>query len=230
MRILWQGTVGCGLLLAACHAVPARHAEQEFTLVYLRTGPTQGLDAEAQKEAFAGHFANMSRLAREGHLLLAGPFGRQRSSPDLRGVFVLATGDRAEAERLAGSDPCVRQGIFRLECHSLRTEARLREFLAAELAAEDAIRATGRTPAPGESGRGFALLTCDDGAAAEAVLRGHQSVVLFARLDGEGAWCVVDAADGAEARERLAPLAAQIGAHRYDDWFASRRLAERMDR
>lgn len=213
------------LSLAACAAVPSAPPEQELTLVYLRTGPTKGLPDAEQKAAFAGHFDNMNRLARAGDLLLAGPFGKQRSSPDLRGVFVLATGDRAAAERLAGSDPCVQRGIFVLEFHALRTAAPLREFLAAELAAEDAMKAAGKTPAPGEFGRGFALLTCEDGAAAEAVLRGHAAVPLFARLDAGGAWCVVDAEDGAAAAALLAPVLDRLGPHRFDDWFAAKRLA-----
>lgn len=213
-------------LFAACHAAPERRPEQELTLVYLRTGPTTGLAPEAQKEAFAGHFANMNRLARAGDLLLAGPFGKQRSSPDLRGVFVLATGDRAAAERLAASDPCAQAGIFRLEYHALRTAAPLREFLTAELAAEDAMKAAGKTPAPGEFGRGFALLTCADGAAAAKVLQEHPAVLLFAHLDDGAAWCVVDALDGAAAQQALAPVLEQVGAHRFDDWFASKRLAE----
>jgi uncharacterized protein YciI len=226
MPLLRQTIALAALLLAACHAAPTPRPEQALTLVYLRTGPTTGLAPETQREAFAGHFANMNRLAREGHLLLAGPFGKQRSSPDLRGVFVLATGDRTLAEQHASSDPCAQAGIFRLEYHSLRTAAPLREFLAAELAAEDAMKAAGKPPAPGEFGRGFALLTCADGAAAARLLADHPAIVLLAQLDDGAAWCVVDAPDGAAAQQALAPQLLQLGAHRFDDWFASKRLAE----
>src|SRR6187402_815215 len=66
-----------------------------YTLVWIRTGPKSGtLSEEENRALFAGHFANMERLAKERKLLLAGPFGKQRHASDLRGLFVLDTTDR----------------------------------------------------------------------------------------------------------------------------------------
>lgn len=213
-------------LFAACGTAPEPDRAVDRTLVLLKTGPRTDLDAEAQQEVFAGHFANMERLAREGHLLLAGPYGRKRSDPRLRGVFVFATGDRAEAERLAATDPGVQAGVFVAELHALRTAAPLEAMIAAEFAAQDARKAAGETPKPGDGGRSFVLLVADDGAAALAALAGNPAVLLSSRLDGQGAWIVLDAVDQAAAEALLAPIQAQLGPYHLDEWFATKLVAE----
>lgn len=212
--------------MVACQASPSPSAEQDLTLVFLKTGPRTDLAGEEQQKVFAGHFANMNRLAREGHLLLAGPFGAKRSDATLRGVFVFGTGDRAEAERLAATDPGIQAGVFVPEFHALRSAAPLRAMIAAELAAEDAMKAAGKTPKPGEFGRPYVLLTAEDGDAAQAALHGSAVVLLRGRLDGRGAWIVLDATDLAAAEALLAPLAAKLGSHHLDEWFATKRVAE----
>src|SRR5688572_11146031 len=99
-------------------APPARAAEtdpstrstpgapgRDYTLVLIRTGPRSGqLTAEENQRAFQGHFDNMQRMAEAGQLVLAGPYGERRSAPDLRGIFVLGTKTRTEAEAWAGTD------------------------------------------------------------------------------------------------------------------------------
>lgn len=197
------------------------------TFVVLRTGPrTEPLTDAERQQVFGGHFANMSRLAREGRLLLAGPYGRSKTEPALRGVFVFDTDDPDTARRLAESDPGFAAGVFQFEYHGLTTRAPLRAFVAADLARQDAIAASGRTPAPGEGGRGYVWLTAERADAAEQALAGHPAVLMTARLDGARALMLLDAADVAAARPLLAPHADAIGPHRLDDWYGSGLLAE----
>jgi uncharacterized protein YciI len=220
------------LAIAACNAgppAPPPASALACTLVLLKTGPRTDLGADERSTIFAGHFANMQRLAREGHLLLAGPYGKEKSDPTLRGIFVLSTGDRAVAERLAGTDPGAQAGVFALEFHDLVTAAPLRDFLAAELAAEDAAAAAGKKLAPGEGGRLYVLLQADAGAQALAALADHPAVLLAGRLDGTRAFAVLDALDPAAAKALLAPLAERIGPCTLDSWFASGRLASLRD-
>ena len=47
---------------------------RRYVLVVLKTGPTRMPDGEARKAMFAGHMANIGRLAKEGKLAVAGPF------------------------------------------------------------------------------------------------------------------------------------------------------------
>ena len=86
-----------------------------YVLVILKTGPTRVPDGEERKAMFAGHFANMERLATEGKLALAGPFA---DDPDgWRGLFVFAVSDIEEAKRLTATDPVIVKGEMVAEYH-----------------------------------------------------------------------------------------------------------------
>jgi len=89
---------------------------RSYVLVILRTGPTPVKDPEARKAMFAGHMANMDRLAKEGKLALAGPFGD--AGGDWRGLFVFAVKDIDEAKALTATDPVIRQGEMVAEYHT----------------------------------------------------------------------------------------------------------------
>lgn len=228
--------VACALFLAALGACRSAEpasapAPSGCTLVFLRTGPKSGrLSPDENRRAFEGHFANMERMASEGQLLVAGPFGRERHDPALRGIFVLSSAERAEAERWAGTDPTTQAGVFVLEFHDLATES---APLAAALERDTARRAeqaaSGRTPSPGDGARPYVLLTAEDGARAERELSplrtGEGGVFLVARLDRTRAFAILDARDLSEARERFAPQLESLGAHVLDEWFATDQLA-----
>jgi uncharacterized protein YciI len=216
------------LLLAACSNAPPERGVRglDCTLVLLKTGPrTEPMSREQQNEVFRGHFANMERLAKEGRLLVAGPYGKQKSDPSLRGIFVLDTGDRDAARALAETDPGFTSRVFRFEYHALTTAAPLRECSAADLAAREAIRASGRTPQPGEGGRSYVLLTADGREAHEA-LTDLPGVLLLARLDRTRTFALLDAKDLDAAAPLLAPCELRLGSYTLDEWFGSGKLAE----
>lgn len=88
---------------------------RSYVLVILKTGPNKMPEGEARKAMFAGHFANMKRLAEEGKLALAGPFSED---PDgWRGLFVLAVDGLDEAKQLVATDPVVVNGEMVAEYH-----------------------------------------------------------------------------------------------------------------
>lgn len=220
------------MLLLAAFAVSACQSAApgalECTLVMLRTGPrTEPLEEQERRDVFGGHFANMRRMAKEGKLLLAGPFGSERSDAGLRGLFVLDTADQDVAREWAASDPGAQAGVFALGFHALRTDCDLRAVLAADLTRLAAAEAEGGTPPPGQGARGYALLTVVDGARAATVLAGQPFVVCAGTLD-DGRWLAwLDAQDAAAARAQLAPFAERLGEHHLDDWFGSDHLASR---
>ena len=200
-----------------------------YHLVLIKTGPNSGKLSEADSsKAFAGHFANMQRLADARQLLSAGPFGEQRHDPMLRGLFVLATDKRAEAELWASTDPTTLAGVFTLEFHDLVTDAPLRAALERDLARAAADKASGRTPPPTDSMRGYVLLTAESASQAEAELAALKTaaggVLLLARLDGTRSFAILDAENIAAAKERFAKPLASIGAHTLDEWFASKQI------
>lgn len=61
-----------------------------------------------------GHMANMVRLAKEGKLLVAGPFG---DDGDWRGLFILNCNTKADAEELLATDPAIKAGRLDYELH-----------------------------------------------------------------------------------------------------------------
>lgn len=91
------------------------HGMRSYVLVILKTGPKRVPDGDARKAMFAGHFANMERLAKEGKLALAGPFSNDPAG--WRGLFLLAVDDLDEAKRLTETDPVIVNGEMVAEYH-----------------------------------------------------------------------------------------------------------------
>jgi len=92
------------------------HGMRNYVLVILKTGPKRMPDGPERDAMFAGHFANMERLAKEGKLALAGPFAKD---PDgWRGLFVFAVKDVAEAKALTETDPVIVNGEMVADYHA----------------------------------------------------------------------------------------------------------------
>ena len=91
------------------------HGMRRYVLVVLKTGPKRVPGGEQRKAMFAGHFANMERLSKEGKLVLAGPFLDDPTG--WRGLFVFAVSDLEEAKRLVATDPVIVQGEMVAEYH-----------------------------------------------------------------------------------------------------------------
>ena len=82
-----------------------------YVLCILKTGPKDAeITGEARKEIFAGHFANITRLADEGKLAVAGPFGKNDKA--YRGLYIFNVATIEEAEKLVVLDPAVKAGVF----------------------------------------------------------------------------------------------------------------------
>lgn len=97
-----------------------------FVLVLLKTGPKPDLPKEEIDRAFAGHFANMERLANLGKLSFAGPLGK---NDRYRGIFVFNVKTLAEAEELLATDPAVAAGALAGESYLLYGSAALQEIV-----------------------------------------------------------------------------------------------------
>jgi uncharacterized protein YciI len=82
-----------------------------YVLCILKTGPRDAkIKGDERKEIFAGHFANIGRLADEGKLAVAGPFGKNDRS--YRGLYIFNVATIEEAEKLVMLDPAVKAGVF----------------------------------------------------------------------------------------------------------------------
>lgn len=98
------------------------HGMRSYVLVILKTGPKQMPKGPERDTMFAGHFANINRLAKEGKLALAGPFD---GVDGWRGLFVMATPDIEEARGWVGTDPVVINGEMVAEYHKYYGSAAL---------------------------------------------------------------------------------------------------------
>jgi uncharacterized protein YciI len=82
-----------------------------YVLCILKTGPKDAeVTGDERKAVFAGHFANIGKLADEGKLAVAGPFGKNDKS--YRGLYIFNVATVEEAEKLVVLDPAVKAGVF----------------------------------------------------------------------------------------------------------------------
>lgn len=88
---------------------------RQYVLVILKTGPTRMPDGKQRDAMFAAHFANIGRLAKEGKLVVAGPFGDDPAG--WRGLFLFAVPAIDEARRLTATDPVIVNGEMVAEYH-----------------------------------------------------------------------------------------------------------------
>jgi uncharacterized protein YciI len=85
---------------------------RSYVFCVLKTGPKDAeiTDKKQRAEIFAGHMANIQRLADEGKLVLAGPFGT--NNRDYRGLFIFAVTTIDEAQKLVETDPVIKSGMM----------------------------------------------------------------------------------------------------------------------
>lgn len=87
---------------------------RSYTFVLLRTGPKKMPAGPARDAMFAGHMANIRRLADEGKLLLAGPFD---GVDGWRGMFIFASSSVDEVKAMVETDPVIIEGEMVAEYH-----------------------------------------------------------------------------------------------------------------
>ncbi|MFO1495859.1 MAG: YciI family protein [Lysobacterales bacterium] len=95
---------------------------RSYVLVILKTGPTPVPEGAERDAMFAGHFANIQRLADAGQLAAAGPLDKVDG---WRGMFILAVDSIEAAQALVATDPVIQHGEMVAEYHTLYSSAAL---------------------------------------------------------------------------------------------------------
>jgi uncharacterized protein YciI len=138
MRLL----IPVGLLLAACGGAPASTTAADpaappavveanpvedvdageveappgmdiYYLVLLQRGPRWTAEQTPEVQALGkAHLENIGRLAREGHLVVAGPFLRALGPDAFAGLFFFVADTEAQVRALVETDPAVKAGRF----------------------------------------------------------------------------------------------------------------------
>lgn len=86
---------------------------KSYVFCILKTGSNTSATAEEKKKYFEGHMANINRLAKEGKLIVAGPF--MKNDKNYRGIFIFNCKTVEEAQKLVETDPAVQAKIFEVE-------------------------------------------------------------------------------------------------------------------
>lgn len=111
-------------------AAPMEFDTYQLVLLKRPAAPTEMPDEEIQRIQ-AAHLAHMTRMAKEGKLVTAGPFGDQEDE-SLRGLALYRVGSIEEARRLAEADPAVQAGRLEVEVLTWYTEKGSLAFPGAE--------------------------------------------------------------------------------------------------
>ncbi|WP_143961739.1 YciI family protein [Litoribacter populi] len=84
-----------------------------YVMAFLKRGEkVEKYSPEERTKIQKGHMENISQLAAEGKLVLAGPF---IDGDDLRGIFLFDVATIEEAEELTSRDPAIKAGVLRME-------------------------------------------------------------------------------------------------------------------
>lgn len=85
---------------------------RQYVMCFLKTGPLKVEDKAKQAELMKGHFGIINRLAKEGKLILAGPF---MDGGEFRGIYLFDVKTVEEAQKLTETDPSIKEGYFIVE-------------------------------------------------------------------------------------------------------------------
>ena len=87
---------------------------RQYVLAFLKSGPNRSQDSLKAAQLQKAHLDNISRLAEEGKLVLAGPF---MDRGEVRGIYIFNVTSLEEAKALTESDPAVQAGRLVMELH-----------------------------------------------------------------------------------------------------------------
>lgn len=89
-----------------------KYGMKKYVFAFLKRGPNKPTDSLVAAELQSAHMHNISKLAEEGKLVLAGPFFGNDS---LRGVYIFNTSSLEEAEEWTSTDPAIKYGSLVME-------------------------------------------------------------------------------------------------------------------
>lgn len=91
-----------------------KHLMQQYYIVFLNAGKNRSQDSLTAARLQEQHLAHLNRMASEGYLSLAGPFG---DDGKIRGIAIYNTPTQEMADSLARLDPMVEAGRLEVEIH-----------------------------------------------------------------------------------------------------------------
>jgi hypothetical protein len=113
--------------LLVCLAVKSNYAQdhaknksaesyemKQYFFVMLVNGENRKQDSATAAKIQYGHMANITRLAKMGKIVVAGPFGEENN---WRGIFIFDCTTKEEVEQYLKTDPAISSGRLSYEIH-----------------------------------------------------------------------------------------------------------------
>ncbi|MGL2986451.1 YciI family protein [Flavobacterium sp. RSSA_27] len=100
---------------------------KRYVFVLLKTGTNTTTDKQFIADCFAGHMANISKLAAAKKLIVAGPMGKNEAN--LRGIFILNVTTMEEAKEWLENDLAIKANLLSVEMFPWYGSAALSEYL-----------------------------------------------------------------------------------------------------
>lgn len=100
---------------------------KQYVFCLLKTGSYTTATKEETQKLFEGHMANISRLAKEGKLVVAGPF--MKNERNYRGIYIFNAATIEEAKEFVATDPAVKSNLLEAELTLWYGSAALQETL-----------------------------------------------------------------------------------------------------
>jgi uncharacterized protein YciI len=107
------------------------HADEygmkKYVFCLLKSGTNTTASKEETKKLFEGHMANINKLAKEGKLVVAGPF--MKNDRNYRGIYIFNVETIEEAKALVATDPAIKANLMEAELTPWYATAALLETL-----------------------------------------------------------------------------------------------------
>lgn len=97
---------------------------KKYVMAFLKSGPNRLKDSAARMQLQMAHLKNITRLADEGKLVVAGPF---LDDQPIKGIFIFNVESIEEAKALTETDPAIIAGSLVMELHPFYCSAALME-------------------------------------------------------------------------------------------------------
>jgi uncharacterized protein YciI len=98
---------------------------KKYVFCLLKTGSNTTATKEETTKLFEGHMANIGKLAKEGKLVVAGPF--MKNDRNYRGIYIFNVETVEEAKALVATDPAIQSNLLEAELTPWYASAALQE-------------------------------------------------------------------------------------------------------
>lgn len=98
---------------------------KQYVMAFLKSGPVRSQSKEEADKIQRAHLDNIRRMAKEGVLVMAGPF---LDNGEIRGIYIFNVESIEAARELTETDPAIKSGRLIMELHPWYGSAAIQEL------------------------------------------------------------------------------------------------------